>query len=181
MHTYGRLSMASIGVIGLQFQDVDNNAKKENASNKASTSNILPVKNFIKSYTENAKAINAKYDFDWTLEKGEKADIIKLILNDSVQWSITTQKNENKTVIGSVLFITTPEEKKQEEALLSLYAMIKTYEPNLADAVIKNFVANFINQKDSDTYKSQNIIYTKKSLGNTFMLFIRYENLNDDI
>lgn len=52
MHTYGRLSMASIGivaivigVIGLQFQDVDNNAKKENASNKASTSNILPVKN----------------------------------------------------------------------------------------------------------------------------------------
>ena len=142
---------------------------------------VLTLNELVALYTENAKAINAKYDFDWTLEKGEKADIIKLILNDSVQWSITTQKNENKTVIGSVLFITTPEEKKQEEALLSLYAMIKTYEPNLADAVIKNFVANFINQKDSDTYKSQNIIYTKKSLGNTFMLFIRYENLNDDI
>ena len=96
MHTYGRLSMASIGVIGLQFQDVDNNAKKENASNKASTSNILPVKNFIKSYTENAKAINAKYDFDWTVKTGEKADTINIKLNEYCSILIGLKKNKKQ-------------------------------------------------------------------------------------
>lgn len=79
-------------------------------------------------------------------------------------------------MIGVIFVVNTTDDKELEEALLSLYAVIKTLEPNRSIDNVRKFVADFINQKETNTYKSNDIIYTKQSIGGAFMLFIGYES-----
>lgn len=177
------VSMASIGivaivigVIGLQFQDVDNNAKKENASNKASTSNILPVKNFIKSYTENAKAINAKYDFDWTVKTGEKADTINIKLNEHCSILIGLKKTKSNDVSSATIVIGgNADEKNTLEILAVLYAFVQTFNPEQEFGEVPAFVSDFVNQKSGYKVKRGDVIYSLNMVAGNIIIMMSYD------
>jgi hypothetical protein len=173
----GALWLILLGVCGVAFGaialKIDSRPTEETVT---PVPHVLTFEEFKKGYIKNAGNIKAKINFDWTLSDGEKARIAKLEVNKSAQLSISTQKNTDNDLIGVIFVVNTTDDKELEEALLSLYAVIKTLEPNRSIDNVRKFVADFINQKETNTYKSNDIVYTKQSIGGAFMLFIGYES-----
>lgn len=165
-----------IGVVGLQFQDIDNNVKKENASNKPAGSNILTLKDFIKSYTENAKAINAKYDFDWAVKTGEKADTIKIKLNEYCSILIGLKKTKSNDVSSTTIVIGgDADETTTLEILAVLYAFVQTFNPEQEFGEVPAFVSDLVNQKSGYEVKRGGVIYSLNMVAGNIIIMMSYD------
>ncbi len=159
--------------VSVLFLYEDKNDHKEKVVTKTDTSKVLTLPDFIKSYTENAKAINARYDFDWTVSTGEKLDSIKIHVNEYCAMSLSVNKTNNKEIKGMTIAIGDTDEKSAVEILAILYALVQTFNPEGDYGSVPAFVSDFVNQESEYKIKKGKVEYSlTKFSGNTVIFII---------
>lgn len=148
---------------------------EEKVVTKTDPSSVLTLPNFIKSYTENAKAINAKYDFDWTVSTGEKLDSIKIHVNEYCAMSLDINKTEHKEIKGMTIVIGDTDEKSAVEILTILYALVQTFNPEGDYGSVPAFVSDFVNQESEYKIKKGKVEYSLTKFSGNTIIFIKCE------
>lgn len=164
-----------IGISVLFLYEPDT-VSKEQVSNKITDSKILTLQNFIKSYTKNAKAINAKYDFDWTVKTGEKADTINIKLNEYCSILIGLKKTKSNDVSSTTIVIGgDADETTTLEILAVLYAFVQTFNPEQEFGEVPVFVSDLVNQKSGYEVKRGGVIYSLNMVAGNIIIMMSYD------
>lgn len=141
-----------------------------------SLSKVLTLNRFIQSYTENAQAIKARHDFDWTIEAGEKADSLKIKVNEHCIQTLSLKKTPNKEVMGMTIVIGGDTDNKEAaEMLFVLYALVKTFNPEDDYKVIADFIAELIDAESGHEVQKGAVKYSQHRLGGNILIFITCE------
>lgn len=162
--------------ISVLFLYKPDTVSKEQVSNKITDSKILTLQNFIKSYTKNAKAINAKYDFDWTVKTGEKADTINIKLNEYCSILIGLKKTKSNDVSSTTIVIGgDADETTTLEILAVLYAFVQTFNPEQGFGEVPAFVSDLVNQKSGYEVKRGGVIYSLNMVAGNIIIMMSYD------
>ena len=141
-----------------------------------SVSKVLTLNRFIQTYTENAQAIKARHDFDWTIEAGEKADSVKIKVNEHCIQTLSLKKTPNKEVMGMTIVIGGDTDNKEAaEMLFVLYALVKTFNPEDDYKVIADFIAELIDAESGHEVQKGTVKYSQHRLGGNILIFITCE------
>ena len=141
-----------------------------------SVSKVLTLNRFIQSYTENAQAIKARHDFDWTIGDGDEADKVKIAVNEHCTFTLSLKKTPNKEVMGMTIVIGGDTDNKEAaEMLFVLYALAKTFNPEDDYKVIADFIAELIDAESGHEVQKGAVKYSQHRLGGNMLIFITCE------
>lgn len=141
-----------------------------------SLSKVLTLNRFIQSYTENAQAIKARHDFDWTIGDGDEADKVKIAVNEHCTFTLSLKKTPNKEVMGMTIVIGGDTDNKEAaEMLFVLYALVKTFNPQDDYKVIADFIAELIDAESGHEVQKGAVKYSQHRLGGNMLIFITCE------
>ena len=137
---------------------------------------VLTLNRFVKSYTENAEAIKARHDFDWTIGEGDEADKVKIAVNKHCIFTLSLKKTPNKEVMGMTIVIGGDTDNKEAaEMLFVLYALAKTFNPEDDYKVIADFIAELIDAESGHEVQKGTVKYSQHRLGGNILIFITCE------
>ena len=171
----GVIGITLIGVGAIIFALVGIAIDKDDEAD-ASVPKVLTLNRFIQSYTENAQAIKARHDFDWTIEAGEKADSVKIKVNEHCIQTLSLKKTPNKEVMGMTIVIGGDTDNKEAaEMLFVLYALVKTFNPEDDYKVIADFIAELIDAESGHEVQKGTVKYSQHRLGGNMLIFITCE------
>ena len=171
----GVIGITLIGVGAIIFALVGIAIDKDDEAD-ASVPKVLTLNRFIQSYTENAQAIKARHDCDWTIEAGEKADSVKIKVNEHCIQTLSLKKTPNKEVMGMTIVIGGDTDNKEAaEMLFVLYALVKTFNPEDDYKVIADFIAELIDAESGHEVQKGTVKYSQHRLGGNMLIFITCE------
>lgn len=157
-----------IGLVGIAI-DKDDGAE-------TTVSKDMTLNRFIQSYTENAQAIKARHDFDWTVGDGDEADKVKIAVNKHCTFTLSLKKTPNKEVTGMTIVIGGDTDNKEAaEMLFVLYALAKTFNPEDDYKVIADFIAELIDAESGHEVQKGAVKYSQHRLGGNMLIFITCE------
>ena len=157
-----------IGLVGIAI-DKDDGAE-------TTVSKDMTLNRFIQSYTENAQAIKARHDFDWTVGDGDEADKVKIAVNKHCTFTLSLKKTPNKEVTGMTIVIGGDTDNKEAaEMLFVLYALAKTFNPEDDYKVIADFIAELIDAESGHEVQKGAVKYSQHRLGGNMLIFITGE------
>ena len=141
-----------------------------------SVSKVMTLNRFIQSYTENAQAIKARHDFDWTIGDGDETDKVKIAVNEHCTFTLSLKKTPNKDVMGMTIVIGGDTDNKEAaEMLFVLYALAKTFNPEDDYKVIADFIAELIDAESGHEVQKGTVKYSQHRLGGNILIFITCE------
>lgn len=171
----GVIGITLIGVGAIIFALVGIAIDKDDEADE-SVSKVLTLNRFIQSYTENAQAIKARHDFDWTIGDGDEADKVKISVNEHCTFTLSLKKTPNKEVTGMTIVIGGDTDNKEAaEMLFVLYALAKTFNPEDDYKVIADFIAELIDAESGHEVQKGTVKYSQHRLGGNILIFITCE------
>lgn len=171
----GVIGITLIGVGAIIFALVGIAIDKDDEADE-SVSKVLTLNRFIQSYTENAQAIKARHDFDWTIGDGDEADKVKIAVNEHCTFTLSLKKTPNKEVTGMTIVIGGDTDNKEAaEMLFVLYALAKTFNPEDDYKVIADFIAELIDAESGHEVQKGTVKYSQHRLGGNILIFITCE------
>lgn len=174
----GLESLAIMGIVIITIASIGLTLREDDKAPPAAeeTAKVLTLNRFIQSYTENAQAIKARHDFDWTVEAGEKADSVKIKVNEHCIQTLSLKKTPNKEVIGMTIVIGgDTNDKEAAEMLFVLYALVKTFNPELDYKLIADFISDLTEAESGYEIYKGTVRYSVHRLGGNLLLFITCE------
>ena len=173
----GLESIAVLAVVLITVAIVGITLTKEDGADE-SVSKVMTLNRFIQSYTENAQAIKARHDFDWTIGDGDETDKVKIAVNEHCTFTLSLKKTPNKDVMGMTIVIGGDTDNKEAaEMLFVLYALAKTFNPEDDYKVIADFIAELIDAESGHEIQKGSVKYSQHRLGGNMLIFITCESL----
>lgn len=171
----GVIGITLIGVGAIIFALVGIAIDKDDEADD-SVPKVLTLNRFVKSYTENAEAIKARHDFDWTIGEGDEADKVKIAVNKHCIFTLSLKKTPNKEVMGMTIVIGGDTDNKEAaEMLFVIYAIIKTFNPEYDYKEIANFVSDLTGTESGYEVQKGAVKYSQHRLGGNMLIFITCE------
>ena len=171
----GLESIAVLAIVLITVAIVGITLTKEDGADE-SVSKVMTLNRFIQSYTENAQAIKARHDFDWTIGDGDETDKVKIAVNEHCTFTLSLKKTPNKDVMGMTIVIGGDTDNKEAaEMLFVLYALAKTFNPEDDYKVIADFIAELIDAESGHEIQKGSVKYSQHRLGGNMLIFITRE------
>ena len=164
--------LITVAIVGITLTK---DYKTEQAKKEAETQ-VMTLNRFVKSYTENAQAIKARHDFDWTIGEGDAEDKVKIAVNKHCTFTLSLKKTPNKAVTGLPIVIGGDTDNKEAaEMLFVLYALAKTFNPEDDYEVIADFIAELIDAESGHEVQKGAVKYSQHRFGGNILIFITCE------
>lgn len=117
--------------------------------------NITPLtfEEFKIAYNQNAQRFGNKSVTDWEMSIGEKANSVRVSINDVTDFSVFTNKNDDFTLKGIFFYMSASDDMiKTLEALTTLYTLLAVFEPTFNDDEIMNLATIAVQTEASVDY-----------------------------